>query len=65
MIRYRFDLAIALVKMPLVELVTTFLTQPWSYSFLLLAFTSQLVKFTVPFDIVTGATPLMSTRAFS
>jgi|GEM_PF-9271 len=32
---------------------------------LLLAFTSQLVKFTAPFEAVTAATPLLSTRSFS
>ncbi len=32
---------------------------------MLLAFTSQLVKFTLPFDVVTGATPLLSERVFS
>ena len=32
---------------------------------LLLAFTSQLVKFTAPFDAVTTATPLLSARTFS
>ncbi|NLJ79938.1 MAG: RnfABCDGE type electron transport complex subunit D [Firmicutes bacterium] len=32
---------------------------------LLLAFTSQLVKFAVPFDTITAATPLLSSRTFS
>ena len=32
---------------------------------LLLAFTSQLVKFTVPFDTITAATPLLTSRSFS
>ncbi|NMA61563.1 MAG: RnfABCDGE type electron transport complex subunit D, partial [Firmicutes bacterium] len=32
---------------------------------LLLAFTSQMVKFTVPFDTITAATPLLTSRSFS
>ncbi len=59
-------LAIALVKMPFGGIgYNIFNPALGARAILLLAFTSQLVKFTVPFDIVTGATPLMSTRAFS
>ena len=59
-------LAIALVKLAFGGLgYNIFNPALGARAILLLAFTSQMVRFTVPFDIVTGATPLLSTRSFS
>ncbi len=59
-------LAIALVKLPFGGLGhNIFNPALGARAILLLAFTSQLVKFTLPFDVVTGATPLLSERVFS
>jgi len=59
-------LAIALVKLAFGGLgYNIFNPALGARAILLLAFTSQMVRFTVPFDVVTGATPLLSTRSFS
>ncbi|NMB02255.1 MAG: RnfABCDGE type electron transport complex subunit D [Firmicutes bacterium] len=59
-------LAIALVKLAFGGLGhNIFNPALGARAILLLAFTSQMVKFVVPFDTVTGATPLLSTRSFS
>ncbi|HPT82592.1 MAG TPA: RnfABCDGE type electron transport complex subunit D, partial [Limnochordia bacterium] len=59
-------LAIALVKLAFGGLGhNIFNPALGARAILLLAFTSQLVKFTAPFDAVTTATPLLSMRSFS
>mgnify|MGYP000895443932 CR=1 FL=1 len=59
-------LAIALVKLAFGGLgYNIFNPALGARAILLLAFTSQMVKFAVPFDAITGATPLLSTRSFS
>ncbi len=59
-------LAIALVKLAFGGLGhNIFNPALGARAILLLAFTSQLVKFAAPFEAVTAATPLLSTRSFS
>ena len=58
-------LAIALVKLPFGGLGhNIFNPALGARAVLLLAFTSQMVRFAVPFDTVTGATPLLSMTSF-
>ena len=59
-------LAIALVKLAFGGLGhNLFNPALGARAILLLAFTSQMVRFVVPFDTITAATPLLSTRSFS
>ncbi|NLM55388.1 MAG: RnfABCDGE type electron transport complex subunit D, partial [Firmicutes bacterium] len=58
-------LAIALVKLPFGGLgYNIFNPALGARAILLLAFTSQMVRFAVPFDSVTGATPLLTMTKF-
>ena len=59
-------LAIALVKLAFGGIgYNIFNPALGARAILLLAFTSQLVKFTAPFDTITAATPLLASRSFS
>ena len=59
-------LAIALIKLAFGGLgYNIFNPALGARAILLIAFTSQLVRFAIPFDVLTGATPLMSSRSFS
>jgi RnfABCDGE-type electron transport complex D subunit len=59
-------LAIALVKLPFGGLGhNIFNPALGARAILLLAFTSEMVRFVLPFDTVTGATPLLSMTSFN
>ena len=58
-------IAIAVVKLPFGGLgYNIFNPALGARAILLLAFTSQMVRFTLPFDTVTGATPLLTMTSF-